>query len=204
MGRFGCNVSDGEWWGAADGTLHTRPPLTSCCVAKFQTARGWYQSGAQRLGTPGLQEAAIPSRKMKFKSFCIIITIIIIIRFDGPGVRITYLVLPQLVGKLSIVLAPESACVEGKWPSPSVLVFSSVKWDYSSHLRCLLLELCASVFRSAFGPVSIALSTIAFISFQDLTALIRVWELPAGPGSVMWVPALASANRDIRVFIFFT
>ena len=110
----------------------------------------------KRLGTPGLEEAAILSRKMKFKSFCVIITIIIIIiiRFDGPGVRIPYLVLSQLVGKLS--LSPGSGVSWGRKVASSVLAFSSVKWDYSSHLRCLLPELCAPGFRSALWPVIIA------------------------------------------------
>ena len=101
------------------------------------------------MGIPGVEEAAIPSRKRTFKSFCIIITIII--RFDGPGVRITYLVLPQLVGKLSIGPGSRVSSYRREVTFPSVLVFSSVKWDYSSHLRCLLLELCAPVFRSALG-----------------------------------------------------
>ena len=33
----GSNVSDGKWWGAADEASLTRPPLTSCCVARFLT-----------------------------------------------------------------------------------------------------------------------------------------------------------------------
>lgn len=98
---------------------------------------------------PGVEEAAIPSRKRKFQSFCIIITIII--RFDGPGVRITYLVLPQLVESSSISPGSRVSSCRREVTFPSVLIFSSVKWDYSCHLRCLLLELCAPVFRSALG-----------------------------------------------------
>ena len=31
------NVSDGERWGEADEALRARPPLTSCCAARFLT-----------------------------------------------------------------------------------------------------------------------------------------------------------------------
>ena len=37
----GGNASDGEQWGTtADEASLTRPPLTSCCVARFLTGRG--------------------------------------------------------------------------------------------------------------------------------------------------------------------
>ena len=36
----GSHASDGERWGAADEASLARPPLTSCCVARFLTGLG--------------------------------------------------------------------------------------------------------------------------------------------------------------------
>lgn len=33
-------------------------PLTSCCAAQFLTSHRWYQSTAQGLGTPGIEDKA--------------------------------------------------------------------------------------------------------------------------------------------------
>ena len=45
--------SDGEPSGAPDEASLTRPPLTSCCAARFVT--DWYRSADWGLGTPELR-----------------------------------------------------------------------------------------------------------------------------------------------------
>ena len=54
----GGNVSDGEQWGAADEASPARPPLSSCCAARFLT--DWSAAGG--LGTPALWDQARPLR----------------------------------------------------------------------------------------------------------------------------------------------
>lgn len=55
VGGSDSNVTSGEPWGAADEASLTHLLLTSCCVIRFLTGHGLYQSEVQGLGTPALE-----------------------------------------------------------------------------------------------------------------------------------------------------
>ena len=48
----GGNVRDGERWGAADEASLARPPLTSCCAARFLTGHGLVLVHGPGVGDP--------------------------------------------------------------------------------------------------------------------------------------------------------
>ena len=52
----GRNESDGEQWGAADEASLPRPPLTSCCVARFLTGQGLVLVHGPGVGDPCFRE----------------------------------------------------------------------------------------------------------------------------------------------------
>ena len=55
----GSNESDGERWGAADEASLARPPLTSCCAARFLTGRRLIPVHGRGLGTTAIVDNTV-------------------------------------------------------------------------------------------------------------------------------------------------